>query len=168
MREKRTIKYGSKKRKADSEKERKIFGLYTKPKNNTQRDLWNSSGITREKSIYEKIKDYLEPMHFSDILKYSERLLLNARSNIKSRDVNILNGLSHKIRTDIVKSLSCSSDNKSLEYIGNLSKEQLIEYTANLMIYILPHSREFDVNEYFKNLFKGNQSGRAYRSFREH
>jgi len=47
------------------------------------------------------------------------------------------------------------------------SDTELIEAIADIKL-LRMKPRDFDVGRYYKNLFKGRQKGRAYRSFWEH
>ena len=48
------------------------------------------------------------------------------------------------------------------------SDTELIEAIADVMLLRMKHPTPFDVKRYYKNLFKGRQKGRAYKSFWEH
>ena len=48
------------------------------------------------------------------------------------------------------------------------SDTELIEAIADVMLLRMKPHIPFDVKRYYKNLFKGRQKGRAYKSFWEH
>lgn len=69
-----------------------------------------------------------------------------------------------KLPQKLLKSLNCNSDEDAIRYISKLSIKDLIEFCEDLYFILLHSPNEFDENEYFSNLMKERQKGRAYRS----
>lgn len=121
---------------------------------------WEKLREGMSESFYEKVKEELEPKPYPETLQIAETLVMRARKGtcrppLRGQILSLYIVLAY-------------SEEKAMEYVRTLPKNQLVELAAYLSFLLLPRSRNFDVKKYYESLYKGRQKGRAYRSYHEH
>jgi len=98
---------------------------------------------------YDKIKKLLSGKSNEDLRNIAESLLDEAKKRGKHVDDNFL-----------IQYIYWKTGK-----IPNLSESELIELIAEISWKLGEDRRKFDFQKYMKNVFKGRQKGRAYKTF---